>query len=58
MSVSLWAYDPDYCDGDYCPNNCDICAKREARENEVLEPDADDLEMGFDPYQGCYTDDC
>lgn len=22
------------------------------------EPDDSDLEMGFDPYLGCYTDDC
>ena len=25
MSVSLWAYDPDICDGDYCPMDCDRC---------------------------------
>lgn len=29
MSVSLWAYDEDKCDGDYCPGNCDICRKAE-----------------------------
>ena len=26
--------------------------------DEVVEPDDDQLEMGFDPYMGCYTDDC
>ena len=29
MSVSHWAYDPDKCDGDFCPGECDICPKRE-----------------------------
>lgn len=23
----LWSYDPDICDGDFCPMNCDICSK-------------------------------
>lgn len=26
--------------------------------DEVVEPDDDQLEMGFDPYMGCYTEDC
>ena len=34
MSVSKWAYDPAKCDGDYCPGDCDFCAKREAAEPE------------------------
>jgi len=34
----IWAYDPDICDGDYCPMNCDICPKREL----VLEKQEDD----------------
>lgn len=25
---------------------------------ETDEPSDDQLEMGFDPYAGCYTDDC
>ncbi len=25
MSVSLWAYEPEKCDGDFCPGECDIC---------------------------------
>ena len=29
MSLSLWAYEPDKCDGDVCPNNCYICEKAE-----------------------------
>ena len=27
MSVRLWAYEPDICDGDFCPNDCDRCSK-------------------------------
>ncbi len=56
MSIKLWAYDPDKCDGDFCPLDCDNCIKSE--ENDVIEPSDDDFEMGFDPYMGCYTDDC
>jgi len=26
--------------------------------DQVVEPDDDQLEMGFDPYLGCYTEDC
>lgn len=29
MSVSKWSYDPDKCDGDYCPGDCDNCSKAE-----------------------------
>lgn len=58
----LWAYYPDVCDGDFCPMNCDICGKaddaQEARGDFDDEPDDSQLEMGFDPYAGCYTDDC
>ena len=28
MSVSLWAYSPEKCDGDFCPHDCDHCPKR------------------------------
>ena len=24
----LWAYEPEKCDGDFCPMNCDICGKK------------------------------
>ena len=27
MGVHTWAYDPERCDGDYCPCNCDVCSK-------------------------------
>ena len=29
MSVSLWAYNPEVCDGDFCPGDCDECNKVE-----------------------------
>lgn len=25
MSVSKWAYDPEICDGRFCPGDCDNC---------------------------------
>lgn len=54
----MWAYDPDICDGDYCPMNCDRCPKVDQIIKKNEGPDDSSLEMGFDPYQGCYTDDC
>lgn len=39
MSVSLWAYDPDICDGDFCPCDCDFC--RKAYDREVVTDDED-----------------
>ena len=36
----LWAYEPSICDGDFCPMNCDICAKKEL----VLEKDMEEDE--------------
>ena len=27
MSVSLWKYTPEMCDGDYCCGDCDYCGK-------------------------------
>lgn len=35
MSVKLWAYEPEKCDGDYCPNNCNICSKAEVDEEHI-----------------------
>ena len=29
MSCSKWAYDPEKCDYDYCPGDCDNCSKAE-----------------------------
>lgn len=64
MSMTdIWAYNPEICDGDFCPLNCDICSKRDdamaANAEESYDPEETiDLDMGFDPYLGCYTDDC
>lgn len=27
MSVSMWCYTPEKCDGDYCRGDCDNCRK-------------------------------
>lgn len=27
MSVSMWCYTPEKCDGDYCRGDCDKCRK-------------------------------
>ena len=27
MSADMWLYNPDVCDGDYCPMNCSHCYK-------------------------------
>ena len=40
MSCSLWAYNSDKCDGDFCPMNCDICGKADSEEEE----DEEDVE--------------
>ena len=29
MSISLWAYEPTICDGEYCEGECDYCLKAE-----------------------------
>lgn len=40
MSISLWAYNPNVCDGDYCCGECDKCSKYdEAIEDEETEVD-------------------
>jgi len=33
MSCSKWAYEPETCDGEPCPGDCDLCGK--AQENEA-----------------------
>lgn len=38
----IWAYDPEICDGDYCPMNCDICPKAD----KVMEKQAEEEEDG------------
>ena len=35
MSVKLWAYDAEKCDGDFCPNCCDICSKADVDEEHI-----------------------
>lgn len=27
MGVHTWAYEPEKCDNEYCPCNCDNCSK-------------------------------
>lgn len=60
-------YVPEICDGHYCPMDCEahcpwadeameFIANQE--EDDDVEPSDDYLELGFDPYLGCYTDDC
>ena len=42
MSVSLYAYDPDRCDGDICPCDCQFCSKNhENGGNDYLEEEDD-----------------
>lgn len=37
MSVSKWAYEPEKCDGDFCPGDCDGCFKKdETKGNEQM----------------------
>ena len=60
-------YIPEICDGHYCPMDCEDghCPYADeameyiaSLEDDDVEPSDDYLEMGFDPYLGCYTDDC
>lgn len=37
----LWSYNPDKCDGDLCPNDCDYCPKRNWEEVEDDESEGD-----------------
>ena len=27
ISIKLWSYSPEKCEGDFCPNDCDRCGK-------------------------------
>ena len=40
MSVDMWAYDPDICDGDFCPCNCEYCSKAYDRDMYVKPEDS------------------
>lgn len=53
MSCSKWAYAPERCDSIPCPGDCDECSCIDYEE-----PDDAALEMGFNPYEGCYDFDC
>jgi len=39
MSVSKWAYTPEKCDGDYCPEDCDVCPKNDDRRGYECDPE-------------------
>lgn len=34
MSCSKWSYEPQKCDGDFCPGECDDCPKCYESEDE------------------------
>ena len=34
MSVSMWSYCPEVCDGGGCPGDCDLCDKPKNMEDE------------------------
>lgn len=34
MSVSMWSYRPEVCDGGGCPGDCDLCDKPKNMEDE------------------------
>ena len=40
----LWAYDPNRCDGDWCPMNCDWCRKNPDHDTECNDHEDDDDE--------------
>ena len=42
MSVSKWAYDPQKCDGLPCPQDCDLCPKRDNLEAGIYSDNPDD----------------
>ena len=43
MSVSKWAYQPDRCDGNVCPGDCDSCGKAEDDADKGAKNEATDL---------------
>ena len=38
----IWAYEPEICDGDFCPMNCDNCPKKELVLERDMKEDDDD----------------
>ena len=45
MSLTMHEYDPVYCDGHFCPKDCEVCQYRE--ENREEDEDYDDETMAF-----------
>ena len=44
MSVSKYAYTPEFCDGVPCPGDCDFCGKRSEQARSLA------LQAGLCPY--------
>lgn len=42
MSVSMWSYRPEVCDGGGCPGDCDLCDKPKNMEDEDDEEQLDE----------------
>lgn len=47
MSVSMWSYRPEVCDGGGCPGDCDLCDKPKNMEDED-EDMSDDMRLFVD----------
>lgn len=45
MSCSLWQYEPEMCDGHYCPGDCDLCNLPEEYEDDDEEYEAEDANI-------------
>ena len=43
MSVSMWSYRPEVCDGGGCPGDCDLCDKPKNMEDDVYYPQVDGI---------------
>lgn len=39
MSCDMWAYEPDKCDGQPCPGDCDFCSRAEDWEDDEDDED-------------------
>ena len=50
MSVSLWAYTPEKCDGDLCRGDCDLCSKAMNHPNAAGRKKALSIFLGICPY--------
>ena len=46
MSVSKWAYEPEKCDYDFCPGDCDFCHKAEGEEEVTVEEIVQSARLG------------